>query len=215
MKKIRPGNYLTAIMLCVFLVWAMLVVCGCDEQPANKRNVTKSKLGPTIPDDDFARGANRPPTTKTLYAMAKILISQGKDKQAEVLLRQIIKEQPGFMVVRNQLAGLLMRQRRVNEAIITISEGLVISPQDPVLLNNLGMCRLIKREYIQSLEKFTEAAGIQPENTRYRANMALTLLFLGRDDEALSLYKQILPEDQALHNIEVIKSSQEKMVSQP
>lgn len=215
MKKIRPGNYLTAIMLCVFLVWAMLVVCGCEEQPASKLNFTKSKLEPIIPDDDFAKGANRPPTTKTLYAMAKILISQGKDKQAEVLLRQIIKEQPGFMVARNQLAELLMRQRRVNEAIITISEGLAIRPQDPVLLNNLGMCRLIKREYTQALEKFTEAAGIQPENTRYRANMALTLLLLGRDDEALSLYKQILPEEQALHNIEVIKSSQEKMVSQP
>lgn len=215
MKKIRFRDYFATIMLCVFLVCAMLVVCSCEEQTASKRNVTKSKLEPIIPDDDFARGADRPPTTKTLYAMAKIFISQDKDKQAEVLLRQIIKERPGFMLARNQLAELLMRQRRVNEAIITLSEGLAINPQDPVLLNNLGMCRLIKREYTQALEKFTEAAGIQPENTRYRANMALTLLLLGRDEEALSLYKQILPEEQALHNLEIIKSSREKIISQP
>jgi tetratricopeptide (TPR) repeat protein len=66
---------------------------------------------------------------------------------------------------------------------------------------------MIKRRYEKALNYFTQAAGVIPQNTRYRANMAVALGFLGRDDEALALYRQILPENQAVRNLEIIRAA--------
>jgi len=88
-------------------------------------------------DLEFQRQANRPPSAKTLYAMAEILAAQGKDSQSEFVLRRIIREHPQFTLAYNSLAELQVRQRRLNEAIETISCGLRVHSRDPILLNNL------------------------------------------------------------------------------
>jgi len=98
-----------------------------------------------------------------------------------------------------------MRQRRIKEAIETISSGLLINPKDPVLLNNLGICWIVRRDNQNALEMFTKAAGIVPENARYRANMATVLGLMGRYEESLSLFRQILPEEQAQNNLNVLR----------
>lgn len=50
-------------------------------------------------------------------------------------------------------------------------------------------------EYENALEMFTKAAGIMPENARYRTNMAVALSLMERYEESLFLFKQILLED--------------------
>lgn len=69
------------------------------------------------------------------------------------------------------------------------------------------MCWMIRRDYEKALQMFTEAAGLEPENTRYRANMAATLGLMGRDEEALALYRQILPDKQANKNLTIIRQA--------
>ena len=180
----------------------MLCLSGCTEPASSGSNLdllrTSSKLESEWQTD-------RPPTAKTLYAMADILTTQGRDSESEVLLKRIIREYPEFLPAYNSLAELQMRQGRINEAIETINSGLRIRPEDPVLLNNLGMCWTIRRDYEKALAMFTTASGIMPENARYRANMAVALGLLGRYQESLSLFEQILPEEQAKHNIDVIR----------
>ena len=68
-----------------------------------------------------------------------------------------------------------MRQGRTNTAIETLQHALRINPEDTVLLNNLGMCWIVRRDYEDALKMFTKAAGIMPENVKYRANMAAAL----------------------------------------
>jgi Flp pilus assembly protein TadD len=143
--------------------------------------------------------------------MAGILGTQGRDSECEFVLKRIIQEYPQFLPAYNKLAELQMRQRRVNEAIDTISSGLRIHSRDPVLLNNLGMCWLVRRDYETALGSFTKAAGIMPENTRYRTNMAVALGLMGRDEESLSLFKQILPEDQANDNLAVLREARKNV----
>jgi tetratricopeptide (TPR) repeat protein len=135
---------------------------------------------------------------------------QGRDDQAEVVLTKIIREHPRFTPAYNTLAELKMRQRRTDEAIQILSGGLEMEAYDPVLLNNLGMCWMIKRKYEKALEYFTAAAGVNPQSARYRANMAVCLAFLGRDVEALSLYRQILPDKQASQNLQIIQAARDK-----
>jgi Tfp pilus assembly protein PilF len=100
--------------------------------------------------------------------MAQILAAQGKDAECEFVLRRCVQEHPRFTPAYNSLAELQMRQGRVHEAVGALSAALKIRPRDPVLLNNLGMCLLLRKEYEGALRQFTEAAGLVPENEKYR-----------------------------------------------
>jgi len=151
-----------------------------------------------------------PPSAKTLYTMADILATQGKDVQCEFVLRRCISQYPRFTPAYNSLAELELRQGRVHEAVDALSRALALRPRDPVLLNNLGMCFLVRREYAEALAHFTEAAGIVPESEKYRANMATCLGLLGRHEESFALLQQILPETQALRNAEILRKAHEK-----
>jgi len=191
---------LPMVMICV-----AVLVCGCSQEGAASKS--KPDYSKSEADSAFDKGADQPPSIRTLYVMADILVKQGRDDQAEAVLTRLIHEHPRFTPAYNNLAELRMRQRRTDEAVKILSKGLEVDSKDPVLLNNLGMCWMIKQKYDEALKYFTEAAGVNPESTRYRANMAVALGFMGRDDEALSLYRQILPENQARHNLEIIQSA--------
>lgn len=192
------GRFRTpAIVFCL----SLLTVCGCSG-PGQ----------PTVRDTHFAdpqkrprASHDRPPTARTLSAMADILATQGKDLQCEFVLRRCVSEYPKFVPAYNSLAELMMRHGRVSEAMVVLSQALEIRPADPVLLNNRGMCLLVRREYEESLQSFTQAAGLRPENKKYRANMATALGLLGRHEESLALLQQVLPDDQARHNAEVLQ----------
>ena len=201
-------NWAVSFLSCAVI--CLLCFGGCSESGGVKSNMD-SVLNNT--DLEFQRQANRPPSAKTLYAMAEILAAQGKDSQSEFVLRRIIREHPQFTLAYNSLAELQVRQRRLNEAIETISCGLRVHSRDPILLNNLGMCWIIRREYEKALKMFTMAAGVLPENVRYRANMAVALGLMGRDEESLSLFKQVLPEDQANHNVDVLREARKSASS--
>jgi Flp pilus assembly protein TadD len=196
-----------ALMLTMVMVCVAVFICGCN----NEGTASKSKpfYSKSEADLAFDKGANQPPSIRTLYVMADIMVKQGREDQAEAVLTRLINEHPGFTPAYNSLAELKMRHRRTDEAVKILEKGLAVDSKDPVLLNNLGMCWMIKQKYEKALKYFTEAAGVNPESTRYRANMAVALGFMGRDNEALALYRQILSEKQAAHNLEIIQSARE------
>ena len=157
--------------------------------------------------DFFREGADRDPTMKTLYAYAKLVATERYDAEAEKVLRNILDTNPDFVPAYNTLAEVQMRQQRVEDAIHTLEVGLEVSPGDPTLLNNLGMCRMADGDYEAALGHFTDAAEKRPNNARYLANMGVTLAMLGREEEAYSLFQQILPEPDVEHNLAVLSEA--------
>ena len=202
MADIRSGRLDIAILLCMVGFLCVLYVGGCSESAGSGQStdwaMNKSEL-------EFQTQGNNPPTVKTLSAMAQILAAQGRDSECEYVLKRIIQDNPKYLPAYNSLAELQMRQGKTNAAIETLRHALAINPEDTVLLNNLGMCWIVRRDYETALKMFTKAAGILPENVKYRANMAVALGLMGRDEESLSLFKQILPEDQANHNLSILR----------
>jgi Flp pilus assembly protein TadD len=190
----------------------VLLFAGCAGQSSmklpstgdNKSSLAAGAHEETPAERDFEAGTKRPPTAKTLYAFARVLATQGKDADAETVLLKIITEEPKFMPAYCDLAEVQMRQRRTDDAIRTLSAGLKISPKEPVLLNNRGMAYVLLGNYPVALQGFTAAAALAPDDARYRSNMALALGMLGRYDESLSLYKQIMPLDEAHYNLAVL-----------
>jgi len=208
MSDSRPATvYDVPRFLAVLACLAGIVLGGCEGQQRYGAG-QKPKWKDPSPESEMRQ--DRPPTQKTLFTMADILATQGKDRQCEFVLRRCIQEYPQFMPAYNRLAELLMRQGRANEAVMVLAEALQIRSDDPVLLNNLGMCLMIRKEYGKALEHFTRAAGLRPENRKYRANMATALGLLGRHEESLALLQQCLFEPEANHNAQVLREANEK-----
>jgi len=204
MTNIRSGRLFIVISLCIVGFLFILCVGGCSETVGSGTNtdwvMDKSEL-------EFQSQSDNPPTAKTLCAMADILATQGRDSECEYVLKRIMQDNPKFLPAYNSLAELQMRQGRTNVAIETLQHALKINSEDTVLLNNLGMCWIVRRDYENALKMFTRAAGIMPENVKYRANMAVALGLMGRDEESLSLFRHVLPEDQANHNLSVLREA--------
>jgi len=201
MKK-KPLKHDYIIAVCVSVLF---FVAGCELPP--NANATGANAAANQPPVEDPFDPDRPPTAKTLYLMADMLQTQGKDAQAEQLYRRILVQYPDFSPAYNDLASLLMRQRRIPEAMKTLQAGLELRANDPILLNNTGMCWLIRKRYQNALDYFTSASAVVPENTRYRSNMATALALMGRDSEALALYRQILPEKAAQENVRLLREN--------
>ena len=206
MTNIHSARVVIAFSILVFA--GFLFVSGCTESVSSG---TDSDWVMDEAELKFQLQSDNPPTAKTLCAMADILATQGRDSECEYVLKRIIQDNPKFLPAYNNLAELQMRQGRTNAAIQTLQQALGINPDDTVLLNNLGMCWIVRHDYENALKMFTKAAGLMPENTKYRANMAVALGMMGRDDEALSLFKHILPEDEANHNLSVLQKAREQV----
>lgn len=187
--------WMTAACLACALAWS-----GCS---GDKKQVNASGQQAKS-DEEFQSGANRPPSANTLYSMARILAAQGKDNECEYVLNRIIKEYPDFVAAYISMAELRMRQDRIEDAITTLSAGLKLMPKSSTIMNDLGMCWLMKSENEKALEQFSQAASLSPENARYRSNMAVALGMMGRYDESLSLFIQVVPTGEAHYNLCVL-----------
>jgi tetratricopeptide (TPR) repeat protein len=158
MRRLLRGSA-AWIGLVVLVAWGG----GCTT-PGDKGVVASY----TSPDSDaeFEKGANRPPSPRTVFSLARIYLSQGRDTEAAVMLTRLIRDYPTFLPAYYELAELQMRYQKHAEAMQVLSAGLKVSPRNPILLNNLGM--------------------------------------IGRYEESLALYSQVLPPAEAHYNLAVI-----------
>jgi Flp pilus assembly protein TadD len=202
MIKIKNRQLILIVTLLTFVLFCIFFAAGCQEQTGTKSEISSAANNT---QQNFQNPEERPPTSKTLFAMADILAAQGRDKECEFVLKRIIQEYPRFLPAYNSLAELQMRKGQTYAAIETINDAFRINPDDPLLQNNMGVCRIVTGEYEKALDMFTKAASVKPENTRYRMNMAVALGLMGRYEEALSLFRQVLPEEQANHNLNILK----------
>jgi tetratricopeptide (TPR) repeat protein len=196
---------LNRIVCVCALVGALAAAVGCESQPRISYSNTDQA------DMDFDNGANRPPTPDTLYRMALLLEAQEKDEQAHAVYLNTIDRFPDYVPAYNGLAALHVRQGRVDAGIHRLEQAHQLSPNDPVILNALGMCWMLKSEHEKSLEYFTRAASLAPDDTRYRANMALATGMLGRYDESYALYEQFLRPARAHYNLSVVAEARNDM----
>ena len=193
----RTTFVFTSVFVCAALLAAL---ASCAGSPSIGTPADQASLA----ERQFQQGIDRAPTPDTLYAMARILAAQGREAECQSVLQRIIHDAPNYMPAYNDLAELHMRQRKLDQAIDTLQIGLKVAPRQAVLINNLGMCRMLQHEYGKALDEFTRAAGIAPDDTRFRANMAAALGMDGRYDEALALYMQIGSPADAHFNIAVL-----------
>lgn len=162
---------------------------------------------PADPQSEWDAAAGRKPEPATLFSMARIYVAQGRDDQAEAALREVVNQDPDFVRAYEELAHLYVRRDLVDGAVAALEVGLQHQADDPVLLNDLGVCKLIQKNPVAAAEAFIRAAALEPDNARPRANLALALALQGRDDEALALWQQVIRPSEARQNLELVKQA--------
>jgi Flp pilus assembly protein TadD len=194
----------------ILLLGALVSLAGCvSTSPGRSAQAHASAGAARAARDDasFAAGTRRAPTPQTSFALAKILVGQGRDRDALYILQRMLRDTPRFLPAYNELAGVYVRADRIDDARDVISAGLKLAPNDPVLWNNLGMCNFLQGRHEQALEDYTRAAERAPSNPQYRANRAAALAMLGRDVEAKREYRSVLDGTATRHNLEVLSKA--------
>ena len=159
---------------------------------------------PMVRDISFDELGERVPSVATLQSLARVLAAQGNDPQCAIVLRRLIADYPRYTPAYNELAELYLRQNKPEWALQTLRSGLEVAPEDPVLLNNLGMYHVLQEDYDEAIASFAKALETYPEDVRLLGNKAMALGLAGRKDEALALYSEIVTLAAAHRNLAVI-----------
>ena len=183
------------------LLLALMSVAACQAAPTKEPGTEMSDAW------DDAQG--RPPTPRTMRIYAQVLANNGKEAESEYTLRRTIYEYPDYLPAYIDLAELCMRQDRIPDAVDVLESAQEWVPDDPVVLNDLGMCAMLEDRTVEALGWFERAAEQAPREARYQSNVAVALGRLGRYEEALSIYLDVIgvkPND-AYFNVAVLCES--------
>ena len=88
---------------------------------------------------------------------------------------------------------------------------LKIAPEEPSVLNNLGLSYVLTNELPAAEKVLRRAVAIPRADARVRQNLALAVGLQGRFDEASRIASEDLPPDQAQANVAYLRA----MLSQP
>jgi tetratricopeptide (TPR) repeat protein len=193
---------LSAAVMIIAAATFAATVGGCAAQ--SDKLAAARRRGGGDDDASFAAGSGRAPTAATSFALARILIGQGRDRDALYILSRTVRDDPNFVPAYNEIAGIYVRSDRLDDAIATLAGGLKQSPQDTVLHNNLGMCHFLKGDAQEALKSFDDAATRMPHNPLYRANRAAALAMLGREAEAEADYRNVVDEAATRANLSIL-----------
>ena len=185
--------------LAALLSGVVVAASGCAGSAQTKGRVGSANLDKT----EYLGSLD--PNANTVYGMARLLRSQKKAAQAELVLLNLKRSFPNFSPTYNDLAEIRMSQNRFEEAVAYLNEGLEVAPNDVVLLNNAGVCSLLKHDSTAALAYFERASAIAPYVARYRANVALALGLNGQHEGSRTLFGQIVSRDDADFNAELIR----------
>ena len=170
------------------------ILAGCATDPS-KLDESKSY---------FDGGALQNPQPTTIVLTGRVLNSQGRTEEAEFVLRRVIVEYPEFPAGYSELAELLLKDNRNQEATILLEQGITEVPSSAMLHNDLGMCYVVSEEFKMAADSFSRARELDRNDAAYTANLAMARALQGNYDEAVTLYSEVISVAQAHGNVAVL-----------
>jgi Flp pilus assembly protein TadD len=154
--------------------------------------------------------ARRNPENAGLQAYyGKQLAYQGRAAEAERVLRRVLAQGgEADWKIHSALGSALDQQGRYAEAREQYSIALKARPNEPSVMNNLGMSFMLEGDLKQAEETLRRAmaAGNGAAEPRLRQNLALSVGLQGRFDEAREIASRDLPQEQVEANMAYLKT---------
>jgi tetratricopeptide (TPR) repeat protein len=151
-----------------------------------------------------------PNEVELLFARVLWFDSQGDSQGSEQDLRQIILMQPEDSRALNHLGYMLADQTtRFEEALELIERAILISPDDPAIIDSLAWTQYKLGLYDEAMVNLRRAYNLFPDH-EVASHLGEVLWMLGRYDEANEIWKsalEITPES------EIIKEAIERLRS--
>jgi Flp pilus assembly protein TadD len=144
-------------------------------------------------------------------AYGKALAENGDFQQALKVVREANSPRTPDWRLTSAEGAILDQLGEPGEARRLYGEALKIAPDEPSILNNLGLSYLLTNELAKAEATLRRAAALPGAGSRVKQNLALAIGLSGRFDEARRLVTAELPAAEAEANIAYLKA----MLTQP
>jgi Flp pilus assembly protein TadD len=164
----------------------------------------------SAPDQDadwFEGGPLKPASADTLQLTARVLAAKGNTEQAGFILNRLAADYPDHVGTYTEGAEVLLVEGRVAEAIGWLNRGLERMPNEPVLLNDRGMCHLLASDLAAATRDFKAAYLADPGDADYVANLALARALAGNEEVATELWSRVLSPADVAKNLALCRKA--------
>ncbi len=123
------------------------------------------------------------------YALAMLYEKRGEVWPAEMLLREVMKEEPDLADAYNALGYIFAdRDYNLDEAQSLLNEAVRLDPANPYILDSMGWLQFRLKNYALALE-YLEKAFDQEEEAEIAAHLAEVYMVLGDRNRAKEMIK--------------------------
>ncbi len=148
-----------------------------------KKQIPKTSAKPYSPD------------TKGMLDKARLLLSEGKEAEAEEILRTILIFEPDNTSVLSLLGGIFYYSQRYKDAELIFKKQINLYPEKASFYNQLGSVLAKQNRFSEAIEITEKALKLDPNSADSQINLAGMYSFKGEKDIAnrhlLNAYKLI------------------------
>lgn len=129
------------------------------------------------------------------FVAAVALAEAGRVTDALKAIGAVVRAVPGNAEYLAQQARILLLARREGEALAAARAAVAVGSSDPLVLDTIGCVFARLGAHEEALPLFEHAVAAQPDVVEYRFNLASTLGFFGRVNDAATQYEAIIARD--------------------
>lgn len=130
-----------------------------------------------------------------IFSLATLQFESGDDEAAQESFENAIEKFPNFRDAHRNLAVVLVRLERFDEALKHLVRAIELGARDGLSFGLLGYCYSLDEKFQAALDAYRIASLTQPDQQQWKLGQAQTLDALGRSAEAASIYQHLLSED--------------------
>lgn len=170
-----------------------------EATPASASSSLKSGAGLPPPKVQGPASIDKQPHDSTPVARAEnefrsatVLLNQGRVAEAMNGYKSALQQEAGHAAARQALVGLLLENRRIDEAQQLLQDGLRLNPDRSAYAMLLARIQVERGDLQGAHELLSRYAGSAASNADYHAFDAALLQRLGRHKEAVTEYQAAL-----------------------
>lgn len=152
-------------------------------------------------EDPLALSTKAEPSARLFVALAKLQEQEGRLADAAERYEQALKKDPNYAGALLGYARLKERLGHPAEAEKLYEQAAKAHPRQPAVANNAGLFYAKQKNYPKALAALGQAVRLKPREAKYRHNLALVLVQMGRNEEAFGHLRAVHTEAVAHYNL--------------
>jgi putative PEP-CTERM system TPR-repeat lipoprotein len=125
-----------------------------------------------------------------------LILNTDKEKSVSTFSK-VLESEPDNIAALNNLAWILLDQKKTNEALPHIEKAIKLAPDNPDVLDTYATVLLATGQQKKALENFEKSLRIRPESVDVQLNYIDALLIAGDKNTAKTMLEKVKPTDKA------------------